>query len=52
MPQLYPMNWSILLMFFLINISIIFMFLYFIPLKYSFKKNQIIKMFLGKNWKW
>nr|YP_009536336.1 ATP synthase F0 subunit 8 [Ornithodoros tholozani]AYN50601.1 ATP synthase F0 subunit 8 [Ornithodoros tholozani] len=52
MPQLYPMNWSLLLTFFLMNIIIILMFLYFVPLKYFSKNNLITKSLLAKTWKW
>nr|YP_010535730.1 ATP synthase F0 subunit 8 [Ornithodoros asperus]UYB78746.1 ATP synthase F0 subunit 8 [Ornithodoros asperus]UYB78759.1 ATP synthase F0 subunit 8 [Ornithodoros asperus] len=52
MPQIYPMNWNLLLTFFLINVLIILMFLYFVPLKYLFKSDKITKTLLSKNWKW
>nr|YP_010535535.1 ATP synthase F0 subunit 8 [Alectorobius fonsecai]UYB78304.1 ATP synthase F0 subunit 8 [Alectorobius fonsecai]UYL27213.1 ATP synthase F0 subunit 8 [Alectorobius fonsecai] len=51
MPQIFPMNWNILIIYFLIIIIISMSMIYFIynP-KFLIKNNKVI--FLNKFWKW
>nr|QLD97079.1 ATP synthase F0 subunit 8 [Secretargas transgariepinus]QLD97092.1 ATP synthase F0 subunit 8 [Secretargas transgariepinus] len=51
MPQLFPMNWIILSLYFTLNIYMLLMIFYFNQFfKKKWKKNNFLK--LNKKWKW
>nr|YP_010535652.1 ATP synthase F0 subunit 8 [Alectorobius puertoricensis]UYB78538.1 ATP synthase F0 subunit 8 [Alectorobius puertoricensis]UYB78551.1 ATP synthase F0 subunit 8 [Alectorobius puertoricensis] len=51
MPQLFPMNWNLLILFFLIILIVLTSLIYF-NFNPFLNKKMLISKTLSKNWKW